>query len=271
MKTVLIEPRGFCFGVRRALEMLEKALPQKPYVLHKIVHNKGIIRDFEAKGVRFVDDLSAVPDGATVVFSAHGVSRAVEEQAACKHLTVIDTTCPFVKKVHTHVERLARAGYAVLFIGKKKHAEVVGTLGRLPPETRVFVIEKEADIPEGLEQVGVATQTTLSQTETAGLLARIQKLYPTAQLQNGICLATTERQAAVKACSCPSIVVVGDAHSSNAKRLVEVAQAAGKRAYLVETPADAVGLDLTEPVGLTAAASAPESVVQAVQDVLNRR
>lgn len=269
MKTILIEPRGFCFGVRRALALLEKALPQKPYVLHEIVHNKVIIDFFKEKGACFVEDLSEVPDGSTVVFSAHGVGKEIESLAAQKKLRVIDTTCPFVKKVHAHVEQLEKEGYHILLIGKKGHAEVIGTLGRLSSETSVFVIEKKEDIPQKLDKVGVAMQTTLSQDETDVLLKRIQQLYPNAILENGICFATTERQTAVKNCSCPTVLVVGDTHSSNAKRLVEVAKTSGKKAYLIETPADLRGLNLQEPVGITAAASAPESMVQAVYQVLS--
>lgn len=267
----LISPRGFCFGVKRALALLDKALPLCPYVLHEIVHNKQIVQAYQAKGVHFVVDLKDVPDGATVVFSAHGVSKDIEALAKSKNLNIIDTTCPFVQKVHRHVERLQAEGKAVLLIGKKGHAETCGTLGRLHPATQAFLIETKQDIPEGLSAVGVATQTTLSVDETADIVASIQRLYPAAEFQNDICQATTERQKAVKEALCDCILVVGDVQSSNAKRLVEVARQSGKQAYLIETKDELEKIKLSGRVGITAAASAPEEIVQAVYAALQNK
>ena len=270
LKVDLISPRGFCFGVERALKLLDEALTSSEpvYVLHEIVHNTVLVNRYRAKGVRFVESLSDVPDGSVLIFSAHGVSRQIKEQAKRKKCRTIDTTCPFVGRIHQWVLRLEKEGCPVILIGKKSHAETVGTLGQLMHPEKVFVIEDEAeaDALPSADKVGIAVQTTFNADKARQIQQKLAEKYPTVLFQKGICSATEERQNAVKkACEThATILVVGDQKSSNAKRLVEVAVDAGRTAFLIETTADLKGLNLIEPVGLTSASSASEDMVMAV-------
>jgi len=270
MKVDLIFPRGFCFGVERALSMLDDALAQgQPvYVLHEIVHNTVLVNAFREKGALFVESLDDVPDGACLVFSAHGVPKSVKERAQQKKCRCIDTTCPFVERIHKWVSKLEKESCPIVLIGKRGHAETQGTLGQLDFPQRAFVVENEAEVDSlpPADKIGVAVQTTFNADKAEQIQQKLARKYPTVLFQKGICVATAERQQAVKD-ACPThatILVVGDRKSSNARRLVEVAEQAGRKAFLIETPADLTGLDITEPVGLTAASSASEDVVMAV-------
>ena len=264
MKITLIEPRGFCFGVCRALKMLDDLSDKKPVVLHEIVHNKKIIQDYEAKGVRFVENLDDVADGENIVLSAHGVGFEVEKTAR-KRFNVTDTTCPFVIRIHQWVEKLESDNIPIVLIGKVGHAETIGTLGRLKNPKKAFVISKAEDVDNlpDMEAAGVAMQTTLSVDDTKQIVQALKNKFKTVYLQNGICQATTERQNAVKeACKTHQmILVVGDEKSSNAKRLVEVAKANGAQSLLIEKTQDLDGVSLPDSIAITSAASAPESLV----------
>lgn len=270
MQVSLITPRGFCFGVKRALQMLDEvvALSSKVYVLHEIVHNSAVVEAYRQKGVHFVDRLEDVPDGATVVFSAHGVSKQIAEQAKAKNLDVVDTTCPFVARVHTWVSQLEAAGRQIILIGKEGHAETQGTLGQLSSAAHAWLINSVQQVSElpAATQVGIATQTTLSKDDTDKIIKAIQARYPDCALQTGICKATTERQEALKAACLThdTVLVVGDKKSSNANRLVELAKVAVPYAYLIENLDEVEGLKMGKSVAITAAASAPESIVQAI-------
>ena len=264
MKVTLIEPRGFCFGVCRALKMLDDLSGKKPIVLHEIVHNKKIIQDYEAKGVRFVENLDNVADGENVVLSAHGVGFEIEKNAR-KRFNVTDTTCPFVIRIHQWVEKLESDNIPIVLIGKVGHAEIAGTLGRLKNPQNAFIIsnlEQVNTLPD-FPCIGVAMQTTLSVDDTKQIVQALMKKFTKVLLQNGICQATTERQNAVKeACKTHQmILVVGDEKSSNAKRLVEVAKANGAQSLLIEKTQDLDGISLPDSIAITAAASAPESLV----------
>ncbi len=271
MKITLIEPRGFCFGVCRALQMLDKA-PQGAVVLHEIVHNSAVVRSYQQKGFCFVDSLNDIPDGQNVVFSAHGVSQKIEEQARDKHLKIIDTTCPFVLRVHEWVQKSEKEGRTVVLIGKANHAETKGTLGRLNAPQKAFVVSCVEDVEKlpPLTRISIATQTTLAQDETQKIIQLLQSRFKDCVLQSGICKATTERQKALKeaAKSHDCILVVGDKKSSNSLRLLELALGLGKKAYLIENATDVNGLDLGAKVAITAAASAPESIVQEIVQIL---
>ena len=272
MKVSLIEPRGFCFGVCRALKMLDAQLDKKPVVLHEIVHNKKIIQDYENKGVRFVENLDDIEDGTNVVLSAHGVGQRTEKIAKEK-FNVTDTTCPFVMRIHRWVEKLESDNIPIVLIGKARHAEFIGTLGRLKNLQNVFIVStiKDVDRLPNMPCIGVAMQTTLGVDDTEQIILALKAKFKTVYLQNGICQATTERQNAVKeACKTHEmILVVGDTKSSNAKRLVEVAKASGVKSLLVETLTDVENIKFPASVAITAAASAPESLVQAVYHYLN--
>lgn len=270
IKTDLISPRGFCFGVERALKLLDEALAQanSVYVLHEIVHNTVLVNRYRQKGVRFVENLNDVPDGACLVFSAHGVSKQIKDSAERKGCCCVDTTCPFVLRIHQWVMRLEKENCPIVLIGKKAHAETLGTLGQLTHPDKAFVVEDETEVDTlpPADKVGVAVQTTFNADKAKKIQEKIVQKYKTVLFQKGICSATQERQDAVKeACKThETILVVGDQKSSNAKRLVEVAKEAGKEAFLIETPEDLKGLKLIEPVGLTAASSASEDVVATV-------
>jgi len=270
IKTDLIFPRGFCFGVERALKLLDEALTKSEpvYVLHEIVHNTVLVNGYREKGVLFVENLDEVPDGALLVFSAHGVSKEIKIRALQKKCRCIDTTCPFVTRIHQWVTRLEKEGCPIVLIGKKAHAETVGTLGQLEHPDKAFVVEDETQVDTlpPADKIGLAVQTTFNADKAKAIQEKLAQKYKTVLFQKGICVATEERQNAVKeACKTHStILVVGDWKSSNARRLVEVAKEAGREAFLIETTADLKGLNLVEPVGLTSASSASEDMVTAV-------
>lgn len=281
---LLAAPRGFCAGVDRAIQIVEGALEKfgaPVYVRHEIVHNRTVVEALEAKGAVFVEELSEIPDTTSpVVFSAHGVAKAVPQEAGRRNFFYLDATCPLVSKVHMEVERHHAAGLNILLIGHAGHPEVVGTMGQLPAGA-VVLIESVADAlaftPRDASRLAYVTQTTLSVDDTAGVLDALKQRFPSivGPKKNDICYATTNRQGAVKAMApqIDALVVVGAANSSNSVRLVEVAARAGcARAHLVPT-ADALPPDLFAGVsrlGLTAGASAPEHLVQEIVETFRR-
>ena len=277
-EVLLAEPRGFCAGVDRAIEIVERALARfgRPiYVRHEIVHNTYVVDDLKAKGAVFIEDLADVPPGATLVFSAHGVSQAVRIEAARRGFQVFDATCPLVTKVHVEVAKLAREGYEFIMIGHKGHPEVEGTMGQL--SEGIYLVEEAADVqhvrPRG-DKLAVVTQTTLSVDDAALILAEVKRRFPHVRepKKQDICYATQNRQDAVKvmAPAVDLVIVVGSPSSSNSNRLRELAERLGAAAYMVEG-ADDVQRSWFEGrrrVGLTAGASAPDVLVQAVMDRL---
>jgi 4-hydroxy-3-methylbut-2-enyl diphosphate reductase len=272
---LLASPRGFCAGVDRAIQIVERALERygRPvYVRHEIVHNRFVVEALEAKGAIFVDELCEVPDDRPVVFSAHGVPKAVPAEAARRNLVHIDATCPLVSKVHREAERHAGSGRTVILIGHAGHPEVVGTMGQLPPG-RVLLVEDaaQAETIEIADPVNLAyaTQTTLSIEDTTGIVAVLRRRFPGIHgpKTEDICYATTNRQAAVKAIAdkCDALVVLGAPNSSNSMRLVEVAASHGcPKSRLVQRAAemDWAWLDSASRLGITAGASAPELLVE---------
>ncbi|HLS68655.1 MAG TPA: 4-hydroxy-3-methylbut-2-enyl diphosphate reductase [Kiloniellales bacterium] len=281
---VLAKPRGFCAGVERAIEIVERALAKygpPVYVRHEIVHNRFVVESLRAKGAVFVDELDAVPDDRPVVFSAHGVPKQVPAEAQRRELFFLDATCPLVSKVHREAERHHRQEREILLIGHRGHPEVIGTMGQLP-EGAIRLIETAADAESvevtRPERLAYVTQTTLSVDDTAAIIEVLQRRFPeiVGPAKQDICYATTNRQEAVKriAEDCEVVLVVGAPNSSNSKRLVEVAQRAGCRhAALVERAHDIPWevLEDVEAVGLTAGASAPETLVEEVIDAFQAR
>jgi 4-hydroxy-3-methylbut-2-enyl diphosphate reductase len=282
--TLLIAaPRGFCAGVDRAIRIVELALERygpPVYVRHEIVHNKFVVDSLKAKGAVFVPELDQVPSGVPVVFSAHGVPKAVPAEAAERGLDFLDATCPLVSKVHRQAERLIEQGRHILFVGHAGHPEVIGTFGQVP-EGSMTLIETAADAeavrpaePEGL---AFLTQTTLSVDDTAEILSILKRRFPAMQAPRSedICYATSNRQAAVKAIAprCDALLVIGAPNSSNSLRLVEVAEREGTRARLVGRGAeiDFAWLEGVRTLGITAGASAPELLVREVVDALAER
>ncbi|MFW9615876.1 4-hydroxy-3-methylbut-2-enyl diphosphate reductase [Aquabacterium sp.] len=272
---LLAEPRGFCAGVDRAIEIVERALAQfgaPIYVRHEIVHNTYVVNDLKAKGAIFIEDLAEVPAGATLIFSAHGVSQAVRHEADRRGFQVFDATCPLVTKVHIEVAKLRREGYEFLMIGHKGHPEVEGTMGQL--SEGIYLVEDIDDVARvqvnNPEKLAVVTQTTLSVDDAAGILAAIKARFPRIRepKQQDICYATQNRQDAVKlmAPQVDVVVVVGSPTSSNSNRLRELAERLGTPAYMVDCPGDlqATWFDQRPRVGLTAGASAPDVLVQQV-------
>ncbi|HOA89532.1 MAG TPA: 4-hydroxy-3-methylbut-2-enyl diphosphate reductase [Propioniciclava tarda] len=273
---VLAAPRGYCAGVDRAVTTVELALQKygtPVYVRKQIVHNKHVVEDFEAKGAIFVDELDEVPEGATVVFSAHGVAPSVHAEAAARRLTTIDATCPLVTRVHTEAKKFAAQGVDIVLIGHAGHEEVEGTTGEAPDA--ITVVEKPEDVDalvvKDPSKVTFLTQTTLSVDETAETISKIRKRFPllTDRSRDDICYATQNRQAAVKhiAEGADLVIVVGSANSSNSVRLVEVAREAGaKDARRVDNASeiDPAWLAGVSRVGITSGASVPESLVQGV-------
>jgi 4-hydroxy-3-methylbut-2-enyl diphosphate reductase len=267
----LAAPRGFCAGVDRAIDIVEMALQvfgAPVYVRHEIVHNRHVVDDLRAKGAVFTDDLADVPAGSVVIFSAHGVSPAVREEARARGLRSLDATCPLVTKVHLEALRYARDGYTIVLIGHRQHVEVQGTLGEAPQSIRVC--ESVADV-EALElpnpdKVAYITQTTLSVDDCRAMVEALRRRYPNVHepAKDDICYATQNRQNAVKelARRCGVVLVVGAPASSNANRLVEVAIQNGARAHLIESAEDIRPEWIEGHVGLTAGASTPEAVVQ---------
>ena len=276
---LLAEPRGFCAGVDRAIEIVERALAKfgRPiYVRHEIVHNNYVVNDLKNKGAIFIEELSDVPPGATLVFSAHGVSRAVQEEAAARGFNIFDATCPLVTKVHVEVAKLHREGYEFLMIGHKGHPEVEGTMGQL--DSGIHLVEDLADVarvsPAQSEKLAVVTQTTLSVDDTVEILAAVKARFPKVRepKQQDICYATQNRQDAVKLLSpqVDVVIVVGSPTSSNSNRLREVALKLGTPAHMVDNAGElqADWFENRSRVGLTAGASAPEILVQQVIDRL---
>jgi 4-hydroxy-3-methylbut-2-enyl diphosphate reductase len=273
-EVLLAEPRGFCAGVDRAIEIVERALVKfgaPIYVRHEIVHNTYVVNDLKAKGAIFIEDLADVPPGATLVFSAHGVSQAVRQEAARRGFQVFDATCPLVTKVHVEVAKLAREGYEFIMIGHKGHPEVEGTMGQL--SEGIYLVEDIPDVARvqpRTKKLAVVTQTTLSVDDAAAILAEVKRLFPQVRepKKQDICYATQNRQDAVKvlAPAVDVVIVVGSPTSSNSSRLRELAERLGTEAHMVE------GADDLQPawfegrrrVGLTAGASAPDVLVQAV-------
>ncbi len=271
---LLAEPRGFCAGVDRAIEIVERALRKfgaPIYVRHEIVHNTYVVADLKAKGAIFIEDLAEVPPGATLVFSAHGVSQAVRSQAQARGFRIFDATCPLVTKVHVEVAKLAREGYEFIMIGHKGHPEVVGTMGQL--DGGIFLVESVADVervhPRGAK-LAVVTQTTLSVDDAAAILAAVKRRFPDVRepKKQDICYATQNRQDAVKlmAPQVDIVIVVGSPTSSNSNRLREVAERLGTPAHMVDAAADLQPswFEGRPRVGLTAGASAPDVLVQQV-------
>ncbi len=281
-KIFLLKPRGFCAGVVRAIDVVQIALDlygPPVYVRKEIVHNKHVVEELRAAGAVFVEELDEVPAGARTIFSAHGVSPAVREQARERELQVIDATCPLVTKVHLEAVRYAREGFSVVLIGHKDHDEVIGTLGEAPEKTYLVETVEDVDalqLPDPT-RVRFLTQTTLSLDETAEIVARLKEKFPAIQgpAAQDICYATQNRQMAVKAISgtCDLLLVVGSQNSSNSKRLVEVAANGGVRAYLANdrSELDSSWLDNVHSVGLTAGASAPEHLVKEIVQFLQER
>ncbi len=283
LQVKLVGPRGFCAGVVRAIEIVERALERygRPiYVRHEIVHNRFVVESLKSKGAVFVAELDEVPAGARVIFSAHGVPKSVPKAARKKNLTYIDATCPLVSKVHREAERAHRKGHHVVLIGHVGHPEVVGTMGQLP-EGAVTLIETPAQVatlPTFDIPLTFCTQTTLSIDDTATTVAALQTRFPKIEgpRAQDICYATTNRQEAVKkvARECDAFLIVGAPNSSNSNRLVEVATRAGaKRAHLVERSADLpwAALAGVQSLGISAGASAPEVLVDEVVAALKTR
>ena len=274
-KLLLAKPRGFCAGVDRAIDVVHMALEhfQGPiYVRREIVHNKHVIRSLAAKGAVFVDEIDQVPVGSVVIFSAHGVSPAVRAQAEAKRLRVIDATCPLVTKVHTEAVRFAKEGCSIILVGHAGHDEIVGTMGEAPENTQLVGSVEEAEkvqVPDP-ERVAVTTQTTLGVDDTREIIDVLRRRFPklVSPSSDDICYATQNRQWAVRLLTeeAEVILVLGSENSSNSKRLREVAEISGARAYLIEdaTKIDPAWLEEVQCVGITAGASAPEHLVQDV-------
>ena len=272
---VLAEPRGFCAGVDRAIEIVERALTKfgRPiYVRHEIVHNTYVVNDLKAKGAIFIEELADVPAGATLVFSAHGVSKAIQDEAKQRGFNIFDATCPLVTKVHVEVAKLHREGFEFIMIGHKGHPEVEGTMGQL--ESGIHLVEDVADVsrvsPAQTVKLAVVTQTTLSVDDAAEILNAVKARFPQVRepKQQDICYATQNRQDAVKLLSpqVDIVIVVGSPTSSNSNRLREVAIKLGTLSYMVDS-ADELQAEWFEGkrrVGLTAGASAPEILVRQV-------
>jgi 4-hydroxy-3-methylbut-2-enyl diphosphate reductase len=276
---VLAAPRGFCAGVVRAIDIVEQALDAVGvplYVRKEIVHNRHVVEGFVARGVVFVDELSEVPPGSTVIFSAHGVSPAVRADAAARRLTVVDATCPLVTKVHLEALRFARLGFDIILIGHRHHEEVEGTLGEAASRIHLVSDVEEArrvEVPDP-ERVAFLTQTTLSIEDTRPIVEELRRRFPSIQgpAKADICYATQNRQLAVRAIAkeAPVILVVGSRNSSNSNRLVEEAELAGARAYLVDDVdgVDAAWLLGAPAVGVTSGASAPDFLVDGILEKL---
>jgi 4-hydroxy-3-methylbut-2-enyl diphosphate reductase len=276
---ILAQPRGFCAGVDRAIEIVERALQQfgaPIYVRHEIVHNAYVVKDLRDKGAIFIEELADVPTGNTVIFSAHGVSKAVQEEAQQRGLKVFDATCPLVTKVHIEVAKMRREGREIVMIGHDGHPEVEGTMGQI--ETGMHLVETVEDVArlqvaDG-DMLAYVSQTTLSVDDTADIIAALKQRFPNiAEPKKGdICYATTNRQEAVKFMAPQSdvVIVVGSPNSSNSNRLREVAEKKGVPAFMIDNAAqiDPAWLQGRTRIGVTAGASAPEVLVQAVIDQL---
>ena len=279
LQVILAQPRGFCAGVVRAVDIVERALRiygAPVYVRHEIVHNKHVVDSLRDKGARFVEDIVDIPQGAVTVFSAHGVSRKVEDNAGVRSLQVIDATCPLVSKVHNETKRYARKGYEIVLIGHLGHPEVEGTMGQVPDE--VYLVSNLADVatltPTNPEMLSYVTQTTLSVDDTREIIAALKVRFPEIRGPDvkDICYATQNRQTAVRRLADRSdvILVIGADYSSNSNRLREISEEVGTDSYLIP---DAESLNPAwlggaRTVGITAGASAPEELVQELIDRL---
>ena len=279
MKIKLANPRGFCAGVDRAIDIVHRALDlfgPPIYVRHEVVHNKFVVDSLRQRGVIFVDGLREIPDGKIVVFSAHGVSKAVQEKAHSRQLTVFDATCPLVSKVHMEVAHFSRAGIECILIGHVGHPEVEGTMGQYNTSNggRIYVVENERDVAslqvKNPRELSYVTQTTLSMDDTAKVIHALKTRFPaiSGPKTDDICYATQNRQDAVKqlALECDLVLVVGSPNSSNSNRLRELAERCGAEAYLIDSAEyiDSEWLRNKKNIGVTAGASAPEKLVQAV-------
>jgi 4-hydroxy-3-methylbut-2-enyl diphosphate reductase len=285
MNILIANPRGFCAGVDRAIDIVERAIELfgvPIYVRHEVVHNRFVVEDLRQRGAVFVEDLDQIPDGATVIFSAHGVAQRVREEAASRRLRVFDATCPLVTKVHLEVARHCKNGHEVILIGHRGHPEVEGTMGQCRGgDGRVRLVETIGDVAalevRDPERLAYVTQTTLSMDDTQAIVAALRARFPAIHgpKKSDICYATQNRQDAVKALAerCDLVLVVGSANSSNSNRLRELAERQGCRAYLIDGPDDIRPdwLANAPRIGLTAGASAPEVLVQQVIDRLRAR
>ncbi|HVF94805.1 MAG TPA: 4-hydroxy-3-methylbut-2-enyl diphosphate reductase [Sphingomonas sp.] len=283
LELLIAAPRGFCAGVDRAIRIVELAIEKHGapvFVRHEIVHNKFVVDSLKAKGAVFVEELADVPDGAPVVFSAHGVPKSVPAEAQGRGLDYLDATCPLVSKVHRQAERLVASGRHIVFIGHAGHPEVIGTFGQVPPGSMSLVEtvgDVERFVPPDPTNLAFLTQTTLSVDDTADVVRALQRRFPEMQPPRGedICYATSNRQAAVKAIAadCDALLVIGAPNSSNSVRLVEVAARAGTPALLIQRAAelDWDFLNGVGTLGITAGASAPELLVRELVDLLGER
>ncbi len=282
LEIILAAPRGFCAGVDRAIQIVEQAISKfgpPVYVRHEIVHNRHVVERLEALGAIFVDELHEVPDDKPVIFSAHGVPKSVPQEAASREMIYVDATCPLVSKVHLDAERHHEKGLHVLLIGHAGHPEVLGTMGQLPDGAMTLVekVEDVAALPDWDQGVAFVTQTTLSVDDTASIVEALKKRYPhiVEPHREDICYATTNRQLAVKELAEISdvILVLGATNSSNSVRLVEVAQLAGCPESKLIQSSDDLEENFAQPfqrIGITAGASAPEDLVQAVVEKLSK-
>ncbi len=283
-RVLLAAPRGFCAGVDRAIQIVEKSIQKygaPVYVRHEIVHNRHVVNRLSGLGAVFVEELDECPDDRPVVFSAHGVPKSVPAAAQAREMNFLDATCPLVSKVHVEAEKHAAAGHHILLIGHKGHPEVVGTMGQLP-EGHITLIETEDDacsyVPEDQDNLALVTQTTLSVDDTSALIEILQARFPKIVLpyKEDICYATTNRQMAVKAISeaCDLLLVIGSITSSNSKRLVEVGDKAGADKAMLISSAESLDwsvIDKAETIGLSAGASAPEYLMDGVLAALRAR
>ncbi|MDX2504368.1 MAG: 4-hydroxy-3-methylbut-2-enyl diphosphate reductase, partial [Gammaproteobacteria bacterium] len=286
MQLKLANPRGFCAGVDRAIEIVERALTlfSAPiYVRHEVVHNRAVVESLKSRGAIFVEELSEVPDGSIVIFSAHGVSKAVKEEAANRDVKVFDATCPLVTKVHLEVTRYSKEGTECILIGHAGHPEVEGTMGQYEHQYggNIFLVETPDDVAhlkiENPQNLAYVSQTTLSMDDTSDVIDTLKARFPDIKgpRKNDICYATQSRQDAVKTLARTSdlVLVVGSPNSSNSNRLREVAERQGARAYLIDS-ADEIQtqwLDNCHQIGVTAGASAPEYLVEEVVQLLQKQ
>ena len=285
MKIILANPRGFCAGVGRAIEIVNKVLEQKGppvYVKHEVVHNQTVVDQLREQGAIFVEEISEIPSGATVIYSAHGVSKEVQDQSNANELGIFDATCPLVSKVHSEVELHSRAGRDCILIGHKNHPEVEGTMGQYNSSSggKIYLVQsiQEAKVIEVQDpnNISFVTQTTLSVDDTQEIIKVLQRRFPSISgpRKDDICYATQNRQDAVKqlALECDLILVIGSKNSSNSNRLREIAERSGVESHLIDTSAD-LNLDWfhgKKVLGITSGASAPEHLVQELLDTLGQ-
>ncbi len=285
MQVLLANPRGFCAGVDRAIEIVERALKligAPIYVRHEVVHNKFVVDDLKKKGVLFVDELNAVPDGSTVIFSAHGVSKAVQQEASNRNLRVFDATCPLVTKVHLEIARYGKDGFDTVLIGHKGHPEVEGTMGQYDRSCngQIYLVENVDDVAKlqvkNKDKIAFVTQTTLSMDDTGNVINELRRRFPNiiGPKKNDICYATQNRQDAVKKLveDCDLLLVIGSKNSSNSNRLREIADKNGVEAHLIDDAEhiEDIWLHGKTKIGVTAGASAPEILVQQVVNHLKK-